>query len=491
MLSIKNIKRILLVSYLIAELGVLEIACLPLNLNTIYQFTITNAQNGAGAFTFTNAGLINQDPYLVVNFNSFDLSQSDARLPLVTVSASSTKDEEENYFYYSNLKSGWTFDENLLVVPLLEAEKFIISISWKDSSSKGTSIDCLVGVFSGYDLTFKPNFFAPIIVKEKNATMKIKYDLSNSVEKEKSHILFVKPCHGKLSKVVIMDDTTEISSYSNENELNEGVFLPSITSGKLIVLLESDAQSDEVAMAKVGLSSYNPKLFDIGPLASYTPSVKLFNGIIRWDSIENEEETEKFDTKTSIYIDQNPSSLIFKMNCGFDMSIFASPFPTNNKDIKTRPIIENLGNRLHKGYEFGFNSSELRTELHAVNLTAELPFRYGAMNSDILEHKFEYYIKKVFYAKENTKKHFFYYLTVTASSVDAIDRLERKKGRTWMQVMWELIYKTAIVLAMGAFFWYRCKVRKLQAIPSNYYSNEEERNKAQLTYTKVDPSAQS
>ena len=171
-----------LICTFIAWMALAPLACsMPITLNNVVKFTVTSSLTGSTTFTFTNNGQLIRDSYAVLNFNSL----SDARLPLVTVTSYMAKDDEHGDFYFSNFKNDWTFDENILVVPLVNAEKFSITVAWRVGSSGGLSLDGLIGVFAGSSLAIPTNFFAPVIVPESLGIATVTIDLNNPADSAK------------------------------------------------------------------------------------------------------------------------------------------------------------------------------------------------------------------------------------------------------------------------------------------------------------------
>lgn len=119
---------------------------LDFNSGTSFSLTHSLHKRTGPSFTFENPGKLINDAYLVINFNDFDY-QADARLPLVSITAFNSKNDAEGSYYFSNRKADWTFDENIVTVPLVGAELFVVSISSRSVSSQ--TLDGVIGVSEG------------------------------------------------------------------------------------------------------------------------------------------------------------------------------------------------------------------------------------------------------------------------------------------------------------------------------------------------------
>lgn len=459
---------------------------MSLQVNSGASFTLSHGlhRRSSNTFTFVNRGQLLRDVYAVINFNGFDAA-NEGRLPSVTITSFAHEQDINNAFYFSNRKADWTFDENLLVVPLNSAEKFEINVSPR--SSQSPSVDGIITIFQGSKVAIDPNFFMPLIVREDLSQGTVEVYMDGIGERESRKKLFIRPCHGRIKSVVMYDGSSQILKTEDPALLKRGLDVPKIDSKTLKIQVNTDGSVSGDFVAKVGLISYDPNLTMLDQVFEYSPRVWNDNAVIRWTGLDEAAIADKLNYNTMIYIDSDPAVLKFKMECGFHPSLLKTGGSKSalHKDMSASGS-HNNPEAVSQGYEFSFNSSALRTETNAVNLTAELPFRYGEEKADILTHEFHYYVKQVFFASSNTAHHTFYYLTAASSSLEISGYSEEDSGL--LGFLWRLFYKSLLVLSMVLFFGYRCKVKKLQLVRDMNQAqlSEENKKRSLIEYSKIE-----
>lgn len=131
----------------------------------------------------------------MVNFNQFRTLKLTPDLPIVKVIGEANF---LDYEYFSTEKADWTFDENFIIVPLLNFERFKIELSWR-SGGFSTSFQGFIGVFQQTNNVIRPHFILPSYIPDSAVISETKIVKIAGIQGR----LIVRSCLGKLESVSV------------------------------------------------------------------------------------------------------------------------------------------------------------------------------------------------------------------------------------------------------------------------------------------------
>lgn len=269
----------------------------------------------------------------MVNFHSFEVDEGGIpMMPIVTVNSLVSKEEDQKPvegYYYSNKRADWEFDENILVVPLLNYEAFAIQVTWREGSSSRQVSGRLAVFIVGEALRAKPNFMFPIVANNLDSVVTVHFNMTSRVlEHPYSHnLLVVKACIGTVESVEATNGKTILAKETKRENLDEeAIDLGDLRTAETVsvkIRLKGDKTIGR-PVAKIGLLQFDDLHSTVQEIMRYDPVVNVSDSIASWQTVPEKALKGKFGVHRIVYFDKDITALNFKRVCGFSLSIFTT-----------------------------------------------------------------------------------------------------------------------------------------------------------------------
>lgn len=378
-----------------------------LTMNKLEPFLIENLMLRTEKFVFTNLGLKLNNPYLVINFNQFRIKDTRPDLPVVTVEGVVVG---ASYPYYSTKDSGWTFDENIVFLPLLNFEQFVITISWREGGFAKT-FQGFIGVFPQNEIKSKVNFIMPGYIPTTLSTSDIMIETTPRDQAFSEGLLNVRLCTGKISSVSLFQDDKMLITTSEIKDLDKGISVPGGIKAGVKYRISIAAESGQgLVFYRATLLGFNSAQSMIKSISDWSPLVNFTDHRFEWNNLGYEAKKQKFAVKSFFNFDTNIDNLLFKRSCGFGKEIIGKDYPA---PIGREPQVFSGGWDKSSSFEFSVYTDDDSKESSLMDLAMERLYKSGNENefSKILEKKYGVVLKEFYYAIENYNNGTYFYLT--------------------------------------------------------------------------------
>ena len=422
-------------------------------------------------------------PYLVINFEHYHLTDSELNLPSIRIIGLSDSDKEEDSiehqgkFYFSTKKHTWPFEENYYAIPLLNFNRFNITISQR-SKSKSQMIKGYITVLNKNmaetktPIQSRKNMVLPVIIPRGQTSIDIEYHTTSRIA---NGVLLAKMCSGWILGINITSDSKLIDSIkvgSETDSVFQIVHLPAHS--KVIVSLQLNETYKEVdTVVKLALLETNGMGALFNMMNKLEIDANYSNGDITWKNLGSSVDRNKFDTFSVFYFDKNLENLKFKKNCGFSFQIFGGSYPSpKHASIKdsNKVLLESTPERNTTGFEFPHLDLDEKNNQQLLDLKDLFSFKLGTGNNLLYSSTVYFYIKETLSPKVSPRmakidSDFFF---VTKESTPVL--LNGKKDSTISNSLWRKIVSWLIRFCIqvaglgiiGALFAYRCRQKRLK-----------------------------
>jgi hypothetical protein len=406
---------------------------IELKLNKVENFLIEETALRQSSMTFrmpSNDHSQNQ-LYLVVNFNQFRVFRSNPDIPVVKIYGVANNRE---YLYFSTETPDWTFDEPMLIIPLLNFDLFNIQIEWRDHGFH-TTFKGMAGVFSGTSLKTAFGFSLPFMIPPEKAFAEIKLEYPPASELVAEAIVQVKICQGSVSSITLT--STEglvgelIRSQSNPQLYHLTVQNIHAASWFELKVVASPAEITQTVIAKALFlplimegsdehdhesSSFLKELTDYKHPAQLAP---LGSGStqITWTNLGYRARLNNYSVKTLFNYGANKADVQFKARCGFCKDMLTKKFPSVEGVESAVFLAATESLERSESYEYAYFAEPQSADTQfSLDLWIERTYRFTEANRPIMMNN-HYVVMKEIYSSDNNYRDGTFLLTTITSEV--------------------------------------------------------------------------
>lgn len=399
--------------------------------NKVESFLIEETVLKEAKFSFRVPSHEQEGPYyLVVNFNQFRVFKSNPDLPVLKIEGVANGKE---YSYFSTESPDWTFDEPLLVVPLLNFEFYRIQFQWREHGFH-TSFKSLIGVFTGTSLKTVMGFMLPVIipVDKAFAQVTLEYPLGNEIVTET--LVQVRICQGSVSSITLGHPVEGSIGELVKSQQNPQVYyltMQNVHPGSTfdLKLVAAAGEVSDLVIAKVQFlplwqhsessSGSNPNGFLKELLEHKQPARLLPLGSgstqISWTNLGFEARQRGYSVKTLFNFGINKADVEFKSRCGFCKLVLTRKFPSVEGVESATLLNEKITAASAASYEYAYFAEPLSAEdKFSVDLWVERTYRFSDGNRQIMLGTHFVTIKEIYYSDSNYKDASFLMNTVVS-----------------------------------------------------------------------------
>lgn len=392
-------------------LSMLTASTIDLPVNTYQLFLIENIMLRSKSYFHTGKSATR---YLVINFNQFRVRDGAPDLPSVSITAMANGSRID---YFSTVHADWRFDENLVVVPLVNFDDFLIDLEWRENGF-ATSFQGTIGVFDTLELAeIGPNMILPGFIDKDRSDAVVRVSTKHSQNEYERSYLKIDICRGEVSKVELTDETANKKIEVPLDKLDNGYPLGKIASPSSFKVTIHRKENTGPVVYKLSLKVYNKnqKLMDDlsnhKPQLAYTKEDKL-----EWQNKGQTAAVQKFGIKTNILVDSNRDNLEFKTKCGFSYEILTKGYP-HQPSLNLSKFIDLPHQTSHK-FEFSIYTDNGSNEGHWMDLIAEQRSRFDNKHQDTVKHPYFLSMKEFYYSYGNYENGTYYYVTAYSDIVN-------------------------------------------------------------------------
>lgn len=381
--------------------------------NISQSFLVEDLMIRTKTFQYINEAFKTDRPYLVVNFNQFRILHSVPDLPVVKVVGIIG---EQSFDYFDTQNSGWLFDENLVVVPLLNFQQFSITIAWRESIFK-TSFQGSVTVFPRQRLTLRPNMIVPVFIdaNQTSADLQITHKIAaNGFDRG---VLHVDACMGSIDFIEIIPAGSKTGRKFEETEASKGLEFGPVKAGQSVGVRVVKKKDNEGLAVKISVVAFDEDKSVMATLIKHKPLISYdSNSAILWQNLQATATTHGFGLKTNFLVDSDKQNLVFKSICGFGRQILATDYPRQPESTNQQFMaVRSSGS---DNFEFSFyTESKSDNEPQKMDLVAERKARFGAKHEEIIRGDYYVAMKEFYYAMSNYNEGTYFYVTVFSDPI--------------------------------------------------------------------------
>lgn len=394
-----------------------------LEFNRLEKFLIEDLMLRQQSFHFDNPGKAIDNPYLVVNFNQFMIKKGKPSLPVVHVEGQANG---RNYAYFSTENPDWTFDENHLVVPLVNFEKFIITVRWRDGSMS-TSFLVKMGVFSQTNIQLEPNFIMPAFINSTAPVVEFNLEQPRQAHPLKKAIVVMRACRGELKGVQVFNEngTLEIESF-DRNDIRHGLHIPQVPQGATFkIRVTADAEEGEVVVFKAAVLGLADDAAFLEKVLDHRPELVSKGNVLKWNNLGFEGKNSSFALKSFFSFDSDFANSEFKAKCGFPLEVLTKPYPSAEGSFKVKFL--DLPTANSTSYEFGYFTDDNSLTEQSMDLEMENIHRFKPENLSIAGENYYASLKEMYFSQFNYENGTFILYTV-ASKPSIPDYLMKREN---------------------------------------------------------------
>lgn len=400
--------------------------------NKIENFLIEETALKEAKFSFRLPQMSQNDQayYLVVNFNQFRVFHSNPDIPVIKVLGEANNRE---YTYYSTESPDWTFDEPLLVIPLLNFDNFNIQIEWRDHGFH-TTFKGMIGVFTGTALKTVMGFNLPVVIAPEKAYAQVVLEYPPASEVVLETLVQVKLCQGTVSSIILSDSSGKrvgelVKSQSNPHIYHMMLQNVHAASSFELKLVASPTETKNAVVARVqflplvtsepGTQGGSRNLF-LKELLDYKHPAQLSplgsgSTAITWTNLAVKAKESGYSFKTLFNFGVNKADVEFKARCGFCKLLFTRKFPSvEGVESATFLPVDSSDGRT-PSYELAYYAEPKPEQPQfSFDLWVERTYRFTDSNRQIMMGTHYVVMKEIYFSENNYRDGTFLMATVNS-----------------------------------------------------------------------------